>query len=196
MPKRYSRPMTAPLSRLKKSSARLPKSPWPSDRVKRCVTRNELLNRGSRSVVGSVTMVKSGCEKLISRSGSSALTGAAGAGAAAAACAAAWCGQLRTHTASTRISRVVFIVKLLIVTGAKGDPSSDDLNLAGRQERAVATRHADSSDIGSALELVNDIAVVRISRDHAHGTRLVRAADANQVGVRHGGRQIEAGGEA
>ena len=40
-PKRYSRPITPP-SRGRRSSARLPKSPCPSGRVNRCVTRNAL----------------------------------------------------------------------------------------------------------------------------------------------------------
>ena len=45
MPKRYSRPMSAPLSRPKRSPTRSPKSPSPSVRRKRCVTRNALLPR-------------------------------------------------------------------------------------------------------------------------------------------------------
>ena len=67
-PNRHSRPISAPESSPRKSSSRLPKSPWPSGRPNRCVTRNELANRGIRSVVGRPMIVKSGCAGFTARS--------------------------------------------------------------------------------------------------------------------------------
>jgi len=58
--KRSSRPICAPESRPKRSLADWPKLPWPSGRVKRCVTRKASACFGSRSVVGRLTSVKSG----------------------------------------------------------------------------------------------------------------------------------------
>src|SRR5918994_1979786 len=68
IPKRYSSPTCAPESSPNRSDARLRNVPAPSGRVNRCVTRNELPNRGTRSVVGSATRVKSGCAGLTARS--------------------------------------------------------------------------------------------------------------------------------
>ena len=68
MPKRYSSPICAPESNPKKSETRSLKEPSPSLRVKRCVTLNELPKRGILSVVGSVTIVKSGCAGFTARS--------------------------------------------------------------------------------------------------------------------------------
>ena len=68
MPKRYSSPICAPPSNPKASAARSSKPPRPRLRVNRCVTRNELANRGIRSVVGSPMIVKSGCAGLSARS--------------------------------------------------------------------------------------------------------------------------------
>jgi hypothetical protein len=56
--------------------------PSPNLRVKRCVTLNELPKRGIRRVVGSATIVKSGCDGFTARS-----LGACGGGAGS--CAAA-----------------------------------------------------------------------------------------------------------
>ena len=98
-PNRYSRPTLAPLSMPKKESARSPKSPCPSDRWKRCVSRKELRSLGTRRVVGSVITVKSGWETLMSRSGSSS---AAGLGAGS--CADAMLASDR-HRVKNRLAR-------------------------------------------------------------------------------------------
>ena len=82
-PMRNSSPMIAPESRPKKSSARSPKSPSPSGRVKRWVTRNALFHLGRRRPVGRLISVKSGCDRFRTASSRSSSAGT-GAGVAVA----------------------------------------------------------------------------------------------------------------
>ena len=96
MPKRYSRPMRAPESMPKPSPARLlGHASHFSGRVKRCVTRNALLNCGSRSEVGRLINVKSG-----SASFSTASSG--GGVAADGSCANAPVAHIADHGAGTK----------------------------------------------------------------------------------------------
>ena len=66
--RRYSRPITAPESSPNRSESKSPKSPCPSGRHEDGSPETSLY-RGIRSVVGSATSVKSGCARLMSRSG-------------------------------------------------------------------------------------------------------------------------------
>ena len=114
IPNRYSRPICAPPSKPKNSRARSPKSPEPSERVKRCVTRNALAKRGIFSVVGSPMMVKSGCEGFTARSltaGSSCgVTAGFSCGSAGGACAA---GDAAARNASATAVNSCFIRELV-----------------------------------------------------------------------------------
>src|SRR5688500_7063651 len=113
-------------------------------------------------------IVKSGCEKLRSRSGSSCASAGDGAAARASRTAA---------TASTVGQRITTLLDgpeslreaSLVVRGTDLDPAPDDPDLAVGQERPRAARHADPDDPRAALDLVNEIAVLRIARNHAHG---------------------------
>src|SRR5688572_2115599 len=147
-PNRYSRPICAPESRPKRSPARSPKSPAPRGRPKRCVTRKALLNRGSRSVVGSVTMLKSGCDTLRSRSGSSSCAEATDA-----------------IRANATVSRMSFFMPS-VSPGTEFNPAPDNGYLPLRQVW-TAVGHALANDIGSAFELVEQVTVFGIARHYA-----------------------------
>src|SRR5688500_1456777 len=173
-PKRYSSPICAPESRPKRSPARSPKFPSPSGRPKRCVTRKALSYRGSRSVVGSVTTVKSGCARLRSRSGSSSC---AEAGMAA--------------SANARVSRMTCLMRS-VSPGAELNPAPDNGDLALRQVR-TAYRHASADNVGTTFKLVDQVAVFRISGRHARQPLLARRhADQRVVRARRG--QIQSDG--
>src|SRR5688572_6810446 len=186
-PKRYSRPICAPESRPKRSLARSPKSPAPSGRPNRCVTRNALLNRGTRSVVGRLTMVKSGWLRFGSRSGSSSGAGA-GAGFV---CAPAACGHMTAIRVIARNSLDHFIGWLLVVARAKLDPALDHQYLTVGQIRWTDKRHPHPHDARTPFELVNQVAVLRVAGDDANRADLAAARDSDQVGIRHLRREIE-----
>src|SRR5215204_2099352 len=186
-PKRYSRPICAPESRPNRSLARSPKSPAPSGRPNRCVTRKALLNRGTRRVVGRLTMVKSGWLRLGSRSGSSSGAGA-GAGLV---CAPASCGHITAIRVIARNSLDHFISWLLVVACAEFDPSFDHEDLSVRQIWRTGQRHPHSNDTRAAFEFVNQIAVLGIAGDDTNGPRLTAAPDADEIRIRDCRREIE-----
>src|SRR4030095_1027486 len=187
MPNRYSRPIAAPLSRPNRSPARSPKSPAPSGRRNRCVTRNALEKRGTRSVVGRPINVKSGCDSFRSLSGSSS---GACAGAAAFCAAVVW-----GHAATSRVQASRTLVQrmdsLLIVVCTKLDPPLDDEDLATAQKRSIE-RHPSAHDPCTALDLVNEIAGVGVPRCHSKDARSLDAGPVHEVAVRDRIRQVEA----
>src|SRR5262245_40967899 len=135
MPNRYSRPICAPESKPKKSDARLPNDPWPSGRVKRWVTRNELRKRGIRSVVGRAMRVKSGWEGFTALSlGACEASGACCCVCWAASCDCCACGAIEEATTSTAMAKMRGMSLFTsIVGGPEGDPAFDDLHLSDRE---------------------------------------------------------------
>src|ERR1051325_5205515 len=184
-PKRYSRPICALESKLKKSAARSPKLPEPSGRPKRCVTRNAPLNRGSRSVVGSAEIVKSGCNA--SRFWSGSRSREAGGAGCAACCACRTAGDVNTpaQIAVTVSIRASLITMLLVVFRADLDPAPDDADLAVGQIRAAGSGHPFTDDPGCAEQLVQDVAVLWIAGDDTDRARFAAADDADEIGVRN-----------
>src|SRR5262245_44564737 len=195
MPKRYSRPICAPESRPKKSSSRSLKSPWPSGRPNRCVTRNALLNCGRRSVVGNVMIVKSGCASRRSRSGSSSCAIAvAGASSPTIKTAAA---RIADHTCVLRrqapaVTLDTVIIWLLVVARAKLDPAPDHLYLPGGQVGTVQW-HPPPPDPVPPFEFVNEVTVLRVAGDDTYGAGFCPAGHPNQIRIGDSMCEIETG---
>src|SRR5215510_12329052 len=187
-PKRYSSPICAPLSRPKKSSSRSPKSPSPSGRRKRCVTRNALENCGSRRLVGSAISVKSGCDAFGSLSGSSA----GGGVFAPVFWAKESCGHeasKRAHVSSALLQR---IDRLLVVRCTDLDPPFDHSDLPCCEIRGAVERHSASDVVGASLEFLYQITVVRVTCYDSRRTRFQQARGADKCRVGGGGREVEA----
>src|SRR5262245_4425858 len=169
MPKRYSSPIVSPLSRPKKSPARSPKSPSPSGRPKRWVTRNALLNFGSRSEVGRLTKVKSGSAGFNTASSSS--------------CAKAAAAHASARTTNTDCRTKCRITDApvgknglpSIVRRADLNPAPNDLYLPAGQVGRAVERHPPPDDAGLSFQLVDDVAAVRIARHHPHQLRPLAA---------------------
>src|SRR5437867_8397493 len=205
MPKRYSRPITAPLSRPNASSRRLsPHASQLSGRVNRWVTRNALLYFGRRSDVGRLISVKSGSASFNTASSSDCVV-AAGVGAAAGAAVSflslsafgsSWaCDRTGAPTTSAAARAAARPVKERVTSAplkegrsiarrADCDPAPDDENLPVGQVR-TPLRHPDADDVGVAFDLVDDVAVVRVARYHADGARLPRRRHIDQRIIGH-----------
>ena len=195
---RNSSPIIAPESRPKKSAARSPKSPSPSGRVKRWVTRNALFHLGRRRPVGRLISVKSGCDRFRTASSrsSSAGTGAGvavawGAGDAGAVWALATEPQVKAASTSAveRWRVTVGAPGVVVVRRAELDPALDHENLSVGQRRAVE-RHAGARNPGPAFELVDDVAVLGIAGGHALQGGLLDRGHADEAGVGVALRQV------
>src|SRR5580765_4414296 len=166
IPKRYSRPICAPVSIPKKSAARSPKSPLPSGRVKRWVTRNALPNFGSRNAVGSAISVKSGSASFKAAS-STDCAQTAGANRSTA---------KRAQDRRIANGRVTSGSLRLVAWCAERDPAFENQDLSVGQKRWAALRHSDANDADAAYKLLHQVAVLGITRDDAHAG-LTRAHD-------------------
>src|SRR6266511_2589495 len=146
-----------------------------SGRVKRCVTRNELPNFGSRSEVGRATSVKSG----------SASRKTAGSSACARATAGA---AIITPRQSVSIRFTVTPLREMngsVARRANRDPALQDQNLPVAEKRRTAERHAAADNARTPFNLVDKIAVFGISGDDANRVGLGAAGHVDQGVVRH-----------
>src|SRR3954453_3904691 len=171
LPNRYSRPMTAPLSRPNRSPAKSPKSPAAGGRPKRWVTRNALLNLGSRSEVGNDTSVKSGSAGSRTASSSWARAGVTSA-------------VVKMNASSSRtVGRITCapVRNASVPGGAVVDPAPDDLDLSRRQVRRAVERHANADDTRTSFDLVDHVARVGVAGGHPHNRGLLEARDVDEL---------------
>ncbi len=224
-PKRYSSPISAPNRGRRNLRAGHLKSPCPSGRENRCVTRKALLNCGSLSVVGRVTIVKSGCAGLRSRSGRpvrllrrgscrAALRGGVqrqqrserggrrgGALPTSIICPFAWgvsgrCArrppvQLRPLATAGQVRQRVASV----IRRPQLDPALDDRDLTVGQEGWPVVRHSEAEYVRPACQLANEVAVLRVTGDHASRRRPVAGRHVYQLVVSDGVLQVEPTGK-
>src|SRR4051812_27311446 len=179
IPNRYSRPMTAPLSRPNRSPARSPKSPSASGRPKRWVTRNALLNLGSRSDVGSDTSVKSGSAGSRTASSSWARAGVTSA-------------VVKMNASSSRtVGRITCapVRRESVSGGADIDPSPHDLDLPRGQVGGRVERHPPADDVGAAFEFVDHVARIGVAGHDPEDGRLLPAGDIDELII--GYRMVE-----
>src|SRR5436309_2067096 len=205
MPNRYSRPITAPLSRPNASSSRLsPQASQLSGRVNRWVTRNALLYFGSRNEVGRLINVKSGSANF-STASSSDCDAAAGVWAAAGAAVSFlslsvfgsfWaCDRTGAPTTSAAARAAARPVKERVTSapleevpsiarGANRDPAFQDQNLPVAEVWTVE-RHASTGNAGPSFHLLHDVAVFGIAWDDANCPRFAAARHVHPIVVGH-----------
>src|SRR5882672_581418 len=184
IPNRYSRPITAPASMPNRSLARSPKSPSPSGRVKRCVTRKALLYFGSRSAVGRLINVKSGSSSL----------SASSSGACA--------KEADAHSSITdRASEIRIVDKRvteapidLVARCTDGDPAFQDEHLSIGEKRPGSKRHPHADDAGPSFEFVHQIAVLGITGDDSDHAGLPSARHVDELIVSEVVHQIQPAG--
>src|SRR6266853_266421 len=138
MPNRYSSPICAPESRPNRLPATSPALALRGCE-NRCVTRNALLNCGTRSDVGRLISVKSGSAGFRLRSSSAAVTSCTGGWAAAA------CGD-RIAAATIAASQGRRHLRRMPLTNDNLPAADDDLVAARGGLRRLLKRHVRDRD--------------------------------------------------